>query len=88
MSFDDKGEVGPVESVVEDLLTQKKTLIRSKYLCGADGANSTVVRELQLPLHDTSNGGLAINVLVEADMVSLGQLDIYIAIFEADLSVF
>ena len=71
MTFTDKGDAGRVESVVEDLLTRKKTLIRSKYLCGADGANSTIARELQLPLHDTPNGSLAINVHLEADMVSL-----------------
>ena len=71
MSFTDKGDTGGVESIVEDLLTRKKTLIRSKYLCGADGATSTIARELQLPLHDTPNGNLAINVHLEADMVSL-----------------
>ena len=59
-----------MESVVEDLLTGNKFLVRSKYLCGADGGSSTVAKELQLPFHDTPNGGLAINVLLEADMVS------------------
>lgn len=44
-------------------------MVRSKYLCGADGAGSRIVRELQLPLHNMPGGGLSINLLVEADMV-------------------
>ena len=68
-SFSQNLKTGRVESVLEDLITGQKILVRSKYLCGADGASSKIVRELQLPLHDSSEGGLSINVLVEADMV-------------------
>ena len=43
--------------MIEDLITQQKILVRSKYLCGADGASSRIVRELQLPLHNLPGGG-------------------------------
>ena len=70
LSFVQDTETGIVESVIEDLVMKNKTLIRSRYLCGADGANSAIVRELQLPLQDNGVQGLALNVLIEADMVS------------------
>jgi len=70
LSFEQDGKTGRIESMIEDLITNQKILVRSKYLCGADGAGSRIVRELQLPLHDLPGGGLSINLLVEADMVS------------------
>ena len=70
VSFEDRLEAGYVESVIEDLVTGNRFLVRSKYLCGADGGSSVVARELHLPFHDTPNRGLAMNVLFEADMVS------------------
>ncbi|KAL8951977.1 MAG: hypothetical protein Q9222_002069 [Ikaeria aurantiellina] len=73
LSFEDNGKSGRVESVIEDLITKQKTLIRSKYLCAADGACSGIVKELDLPLHNLPGGGLSINLLVEADMVRLFQ---------------
>ena len=69
LSFEQDEKTGWIESLVEDLITKQKVLVRSKYLCGADGAGSRIVRELQLPLHDVPGGGLSINLLVEADMV-------------------
>ena len=68
-SFKQDQQTGQVESIIEDLITSQKSIVRSKYLCGADGAGSTIVRDLELPLHDMSPGGLSINLLVEADMV-------------------
>ena len=44
-------------------------MVKSRYLCGADGANSTIVKELGLPMHAEPFQGLALNVYVEADMV-------------------
>ena len=70
LSFKQDEKTGTIESVIEDLITKQKTLVRSKYLCGADGASSSIVRQLQLPLHDLPGGGLSINLLVEADMAS------------------
>lgn len=62
-------ETGKIHSVIRDQVTQERITVISKYLCGADGARSVVARELQLPFNDTPGGGLALNVLVEADMV-------------------
>lgn len=59
-----------LESTIVDLVTGNQTVVRSKYLCGADGASSKVVRELDLPMKDRKGGGLSINLLVEADLVS------------------
>ena len=69
LSFTQDQETDRVESIIEDLITGHKSTVRSKYLCGADGAGSRIVRELQLPLHNFPGGGLSINLLVEADMV-------------------
>lgn len=71
LSFKWDEKTGRIESVVHDLITKQKILVRSKYLCGADGANSKIVRDLQLPLHNLPGGGLSINLLVEADMVRM-----------------
>lgn len=59
-----------VSSIIKDLVTGQQTPVRSKYLFGADGASSRIVRELDLPLCDKQGGGLSINLLVEADLVS------------------
>ena len=69
LSFEQDEKTGGIESLVEDLITKQKVLVRSKYLCGADGAGSRIVRKLQLLLQDMPGGGLSINLLVEADMV-------------------
>ena len=71
LHFTQSGETDRVESIIEDLITGQKSMVRSKYLCGADGAGSRIVQELQLPLHSLPGGGLSINLLVEADMVRL-----------------
>ena len=63
-------ETGKMQSIILDLTTQERITVISRYLCGADGARSVVARELHLPFNDQSPGGLALNVLVEADMVS------------------
>ena len=56
---------------MQDLVTGTDILVKSKYLCGADGANSTIVRDLGLPMCAEPFQGLALNVFVEADMVRL-----------------
>ncbi|KAH6842198.1 FAD binding domain-containing protein [Chaetomium sp. MPI-CAGE-AT-0009] len=57
-----------VISEVVDELTQKTYKIHSRYLFGCDGARSQVVRELGIPLIKKPGQGLALNVLVRADM--------------------
>jgi 2-polyprenyl-6-methoxyphenol hydroxylase-like FAD-dependent oxidoreductase len=51
-------------------MTRERITVVSRYLCGADGAHSTVADVLQLPFNDPLGGGLALNVVCEADMVN------------------
>lgn len=60
-----------VVSEVRDDVTGATYRIRSKYLFGCDGARSQVVRELRIPLDKKPGQGLALNVLVKADMSHL-----------------
>ncbi|KAK4165565.1 phenol 2-monooxygenase [Cladorrhinum sp. PSN259] len=62
-----------VISEVEDTLTGVRYAIESKYLFGCDGARSQVVRELGIPLIKKPGQGLALNVLVKADITHLMQ---------------
>ena len=43
LSFEQDEKTGRLESVIEDLITKQKILVRSKYICGADGASSRIV---------------------------------------------
>ena len=60
-----------VVSEVEDSLTGVRYAIEARYLFGCDGARSQVVRELALPLIKKPGQGLALNVLVKADLSHL-----------------
>jgi 2-polyprenyl-6-methoxyphenol hydroxylase-like FAD-dependent oxidoreductase len=53
---------------IEDLLYKTSQMIRCKYLFGADGANSRVVQQLGLPLKVNPSQGIALNVLLRADL--------------------
>lgn len=59
-----------MRSLIEDDMTGQQITVVSRYLCGADGGRSTVATKLQLPFNDAPGGGLALNVLCEADLVS------------------
>lgn len=54
-----------------DNLSKITYQVKTKYLFGADGARSQVIRELDLPLSVKPGQGLAINVLVRADLSHL-----------------
>ncbi|KAK0616192.1 FAD binding domain-containing protein [Immersiella caudata] len=58
-------------STVHDTLLNKTYRIQSRFLFGCDGARSQVVRELGLPLDKKPGQGLALNVLVRADLTHL-----------------
>lgn len=58
-------------SEVRDSLTNQTYRIQSRFLFGCDGARSQVVRELKIPLIKKPGQGLALNVLVKADMSHL-----------------
>ncbi|KAI7023114.1 Aldolase [Hortaea werneckii] len=58
----------PITSHITDNLTGLSYTIRSKYLFGCDGARSAIMRQLEIPLKKEPGQGLALNVLVEADL--------------------
>lgn len=66
MSFEQDEE--GVTARLLDRITQNEFLVRAKYLVGADGANSRVVKDLGLPLVGQGGLGAAYNVLCEMDL--------------------
>ncbi|GAB1319800.1 FAD binding domain-containing protein [Madurella fahalii] len=58
-------------SEVYDEVIEKTYKIQSRFLFGCDGARSRIVRELNIPLIKKPGQGLALNVLVRADMSHL-----------------
>lgn len=76
ISFEDHGPGKGVTSTIEvrnpnDPDSKTIYTIRSRYLFGCDGGRSTVMRQLDIPLIKKPGGGLALNVLVEADLSHL-----------------
>ena len=71
LDFQEDRKDETILSTIKDLLTGETYLIRSRYLFGADGARSQVVRQLGLPLDRKPGQGLAINVLIKADLSHL-----------------
>lgn len=69
VSFEDDGE--GVTTTLKDLILDQTYQVRSKYLFGADGARSNIVRQLGLPMIKRPGQGFAINILCEADMSHL-----------------
>lgn len=61
-------EAETILSLLQDNITGHTYAIRSKYLFGCDGARSQVLRQLKIPLIKKPGQGLAINVLVKADL--------------------
>lgn len=64
-------DTGVITANLCDNLSKHEYQIRTKYLFGADGARSQVVKQLNLPLAVKPGQGLAINVLVRADLSHL-----------------
>ncbi|KAK1758585.1 FAD binding domain-containing protein [Echria macrotheca] len=58
-------------SEVRDEVTKQTYKIQSRFLFGCDGARSQVIRELRIPLIKKPGQGLALNVLLKADMSHL-----------------
>ncbi|KAL5356309.1 FAD binding domain-containing protein [Aspergillus floccosus] len=61
---DDRG----VTSFLIDDVTNTEFLVRSRYLFGCDGARSTVLQQLDIPLIQKPGQGLALNVLVRVNL--------------------
>lgn len=59
---------GWISSTVRHDLSGIEYVIRSKYLFGADGARTQVLRELNIPLIKQPSQGMAYNVLVRVDL--------------------
>lgn len=62
---------GLITSTIEDMITGRTYRIRSKYLFGCDGGQSRVMKQLDIPLKRDPGQGLAINILVKADLSKL-----------------
>ncbi|PIG84838.1 hypothetical protein AARAC_001318 [Aspergillus arachidicola] len=62
---------GYISSKLYDELLGTHYTVRSKYLFGADGARSRIMKQLQIPLIAKPGKGVAINVLVKADLTNL-----------------
>lgn len=60
-----------VTTTLLDKVTGQTYKVRSKYLFGCDGARSEIVKQLNLPLTVRPGQGLAVNILIEADMSHL-----------------
>lgn len=70
LSFE-TGQDGIITATVYDKLSSLQYKIRTKYLFGADGARSQIVKQLDLPLSIKPSQGIAINILVKADLSHL-----------------
>lgn len=57
-----------VSVTVRDVLTQQTYVVRCKYLLGADGANSQVVEDIDLPLEGQMGLSGSINIVFDADL--------------------
>jgi 2-polyprenyl-6-methoxyphenol hydroxylase-like FAD-dependent oxidoreductase len=68
LKFERESDEGLITSTLQDNLTKQSYTIRSKYLLGCDGARSQIMRQLDTPLVKKPGQGLAINLLVEADL--------------------
>ena len=68
LSYTKDTNTGAITSLVRDEITNEEFEIKSKYLYGCDGGRSQVIRQLNIPLIKQPGQGLAINVLVEADL--------------------
>lgn len=62
---------GEIISDIRDELTNQTYKIHSRFLFGCDGARSQVIRQLNIPLVKKPVQGLALNVLVKADLSHL-----------------
>ncbi|KAJ6124657.1 Monooxygenase FAD-binding [Penicillium samsonianum] len=71
VSFVNEEKTGLITATIRDDISNHEYHIRTKYLLGADGARSQVVKQLNLPLAVLPGQGIAINVLVKADLSHL-----------------
>ncbi|KAL5591188.1 hypothetical protein FOVSG1_010077 [Fusarium oxysporum f. sp. vasinfectum] len=70
-SFEEDPKSGLITAHIRDKISNLTYKIRTKYLIGADGAQSQVVKQFDLPLIRKPSQGVALNVLVKADLSHL-----------------
>lgn len=70
-SFTEDAKSELLTAVIRDEISNLEYKIKTKYLFGADGAQSQVVKQIDLPLIHKPGQGIAINVLVKADLSHL-----------------
>ena len=71
LSFVENEEAGTITTTLRDNISRQILKIQSRFLFGADGARSSVLRQLDLPLIKEPTKGVAMNVLVKADLSHL-----------------
>jgi len=71
VSFVQHAKQGGVTTTLRDTVTNQTYQVHSRYLFGADGARSSIIRQLEIPMIRRPGQGFAVNVLIEADMLHL-----------------
>ncbi len=71
LSFSNDEDTGIITATLRDNVSKHEYKVRTKYLFGADGAQSRVVKQLDLPMDRKPGHGVAINVLVKANLAHL-----------------
>ena len=71
LSFIEDEEAGIITTTLHDNISKHIYKVRSKFLFGADGARSSVLRQLDVPLIKDPGGGTAVNLLVKTDLSHL-----------------
>jgi 2-polyprenyl-6-methoxyphenol hydroxylase-like FAD-dependent oxidoreductase len=71
LRFDEDASTGLITATLQDNVAKSEYQVRTKYLFGADGARSVIMKQLDLPLAVKPGQGMAINVLVKADLSHL-----------------
>jgi 2-polyprenyl-6-methoxyphenol hydroxylase-like FAD-dependent oxidoreductase len=66
--LEDDTKAKMVVSIVKDRITGTTYKIRSRYVFGADGARSRIASQLDLPMTVKPGQGVALNVLIKADL--------------------
>ncbi|KAF4334390.1 monooxygenase FAD-binding [Fusarium beomiforme] len=71
VSLDKDSKTQQYIAMMRDELSKTDYQVRAKYVFGADGAQSRVVKEVNLPFIRKPGQGVAINILVKADLSHL-----------------
>ena len=70
LTFDDSAD-DAIVAKLHDRVFGNDLHIRCKYLFGADGAKSSIAKQLGLPMAEEPSQGIALNVLVRMDLTDM-----------------